>query len=57
MANAYKLYSICKTCDGTGIAKNKDNQGGTMVCPDCNGAKVLLIGYCSESVTDIPALD
>ena len=53
MANAYKLYNLCGSCGGTGISN--DSEGG--VCNGCNGKKVLLAGYCTEAVTDIPELD
>ena len=52
MANAYKLYEICKQCGGDGVDK-----GTGLVCKSCEGEKVMLVGYCSEAVFDIPELD
>jgi len=52
MANAYKLFEICKTCGGDGI----DKSDGT-VCKTCAGEKVVLVGYCSEAIFNIPELD
>ena len=52
MAQAYKLYDICVNCSGTGkvVIAGKDEQ----TCTQCNGAKILLKGYCSVNTYDIP---
>jgi DnaJ-class molecular chaperone len=52
MANAYKLYEICKQCGGSGLDK-----GSGLTCKSCDGAKVKLIGYCTEAVYDIPEVE
>ena len=53
MAKAYKIYSLCDTCGGTGVSN--DSEGG--VCPGCNGKKVNLSGYSTVEYFDIPELD
>lgn len=50
MANVYKLYDICGECKGTGVVEGNVES----VCPLCNGAKIILKGYCTEAVTDVP---
>ena len=54
MANAYKIYNLCGECGGAGTTSDAT---GSRECKMCHGKKVMLAGYCTEAVTDIPALD
>ena len=51
MANCYKIYDLCKSCDGTGTT---DDGHGVVTCTLCNGDKLKLTGYCTEAISDIP---
>lgn len=57
MAEAYKLYTICKTCKGVGTIDLPLGAGPTptsVECPECDGAKIILASYCTVATYEIP---
>jgi DnaJ-class molecular chaperone len=60
MAECYKLYKSCNTCDGTGTVPLPIGTTPVItqvVCPICAGAKVLFDGYCTVAtypISEVP---
>lgn len=59
MANAYKMYQLCPQCCGHGhLHSYSGGEGGVVeseqTCPTCSGNKVVLWGYCTETIYNIP---
>lgn len=58
MADAYKLYKTCEHCRGVGSLiipiGEYPGQNTQVTCPVCNGAKLVLSGYCTVATYPIP---
>jgi len=57
MAQAYKLYKICTSCNGTGKLVPMVEHGEEPDCPDCKGTGIVLSGYCTEATYSIPKIE
>lgn len=61
MADGYKLWRVCPTCNGAGTYPQWSNDvgsGGSIElrnCGKCNGKKYIFSGWCSVDTFTLPA--